>query len=55
MTKQRVWIGLTAIEEAWRRGDFGYLPAQGTETQSATTAGRGPKDDGPVAESDAPR
>ena len=42
-------------ELAYRDGQFVDLPdAQGTEAGTAETEGLGPKDDGPVAESDAP-
>ncbi len=42
----------------WRNGSYvtwaEYVAAQGTEAGTAETVGLGPKDDGPVAESDAP-
>lgn len=42
MTLERVWIGLTAIEEAWRRGDFGYLP-NGDPTPTPDRSGEADK------------
>lgn len=39
--------------EIWRKL-IPYDPTQGMETRSAKTEGLGPKDDSPVAESDAP-
>ena len=44
-----IWDDLMGLDDdGGPLGRARVLLAQGTETQSATTAGRGPKDDGPV-------
>lgn len=37
--KNRVWIGLTEIEAAWRRGEFGYLPEDDLNIEVCTNCG----------------